>query len=72
MWSPSELHDGFEPHDHICSAVPAAPTSAVYMLDGRVGRGVPGVGAVGGYQGGCYTGYKAGLQIEAYLRNIID
>ena len=57
MWSPSELVNGSEPHDHILSGAQPALTSAVYMLDGgAVGRCTRG-GAAGWYREGYYTGY---------------
>ena len=49
----SELVDGSEPHDHI---YPRVLTARVDDDGGVDGRGVPGVGRLGGYQEG-YTGY---------------
>ena len=51
MWSPSELVDGSEPHDHICSAVRTGVAD-----DDTVAawRGVPGVAGLGGYREGLY------------------
>ena len=49
MCSLSELVDGLEPHDHICTADHATARTGSHARDGR---GVPGVGAwVGAWEG---------------------
>ena len=67
MGRSSELFDGSEPHDHICSAVIArAHCSHEYsgMLEGR---GVPGVVYLGGCRRGTIPGTNPPVDPEAGL-----
>ena len=66
MYPSGELTDGSEPHDHICSAGhPCAPPS----MKPLGGRGVPGVGQLGGYWVGLYRVLPSRSIIKAYLMN---
>ena len=53
IWPSTELSDGFEPHGHITHRVVPGKRVPVAAVGGR---GVPGVGWLGGYLGGAIPG----------------
>ena len=68
---PSELGDGFEPHDLIYSAG-LTVRGVLLHLPGTASRGgVPGVVQLGGYLGGAIPGTQPASRFRAYLMNYI-
>ena len=73
IWPPSELGDGFEPHDTIYLGDRPRGDSTHEHGVPVGGRGVPGVVQEAGYREGAIPGTQPGQpagQIEAYLWNI--